>query len=71
MKFCNLCKKYGSKLVDGAVVMVASAGSAMAALSTESTAAMADAKTDSAAIGGLALTIIIGIAAFKYCRRAV
>lgn len=64
-------KKYGQKLAAGAVVLFASAGSAMAAVDTGVTTALGDAKADTATIGGLALIVIIGIAALKYCRRAV
>ncbi|MFS8934744.1 major capsid protein [Cupriavidus taiwanensis] len=47
------------------------AGNAVAAVPTEVSTAMTDAKADSATIAGLALAIIIGIAAFKYMRRGV
>lgn len=67
MNIRNLCKKIGA----GAVVLAVSAGSAMAAVDAGVTTALGDAKTDTATIGGLALVVIIGIAALKYCRRAV
>ena len=47
------------------------AGSAMAAVPAEVTTAMTDAKADSLTVAGLALVVIIAIAAFKYMRRAV
>lgn len=47
------------------------AGSAMAEVPAAVTTALGEAKTDSLTIGGLALVVIISIAAFKYMRRAV
>jgi hypothetical protein len=49
----------------------AMAGSVFAAVPTEVTTALTDAKTDSLTVAGLALVIIIAIAAFKFMRRAV
>jgi hypothetical protein len=46
-------------------------GNAMAAVPTEVTTALTDAKTDALAVAGLSLVIIIAIAAFKYMRRGV
>ncbi len=42
-----------------------------AAVPAEVTTALGDAKTDSLAVAGLALVVIIAIAAFKYMRKAV
>lgn len=47
------------------------AGSAFAAVPAEVTAALTDAGTDVVAVGGAVLVIIVGIAAFKYMRRAM
>lgn len=47
------------------------AGSAWAELPTEVTTALADAKTDGVTVAGLALVIVVAIAAFKYARRAL
>lgn len=47
------------------------AGSAFAAVPTEVTTAMTEAGTDAAIIGGAVLVVIVGIAAFKYMRRAL
>lgn len=47
------------------------ASQAMAAVPEDVSTALADAKTDAVAVAGLALVIIIGIAAIKYMRRAV
>lgn len=44
--------------------------SAFAALDTAVTAAMGDGASDVKAIGALALVIVIGIAVFKYMKRA-
>lgn len=46
-------------------------GQAFAAVPAEVTTALTDAKTDSLVVAGLALVIIIAIAAFKFMRRAV
>lgn len=51
--------------------LVASAGSAMAAVPTEVNTALTDGKTDALAVAALALVIIIGVAVFKYIRKAV
>lgn len=45
--------------------------SAYAAVPSEVTDALVDAKADSLAVAGLALVIVISIAAFKFMRRAV
>ena len=47
------------------------AGSAFAAVPTEVTAAITEAGTDSAVIGGAVLVVLVAIAAFKYMRRAM
>jgi len=47
------------------------AGSAFAAVPTEVTTAITEAGTDAAVIGGAVLVVIVGIAAFKYMRRAM
>ncbi|MCQ4285803.1 major capsid protein [Pseudomonas stutzeri] len=47
------------------------AGSAFAAVPAEVTTAMTEAGTDAAVIGGAVLVVIVGIAAFKYMRRAL
>ena len=46
-------------------------GSAMAAVPVEVTTAMGDAATDGAAMGTLALLVVVAIAAIKYLKRAV
>lgn len=49
----------------------AAAGSAFAAVPAEVTTAITGAGTDAAVIGGAVLVVIIGIAAFKFMRRAL
>jgi hypothetical protein len=53
-----------------AVALVASSG-AFAAVSTEVTTALTDAKADVATVGGAVLIVIVAAAAFKYMRRAL
>lgn len=50
---------------------VLTAGSAFAAVPAEVTTAISDAGTDAAVIGGAVLVVLVGIAAFKYMRRAM
>lgn len=47
------------------------AGQAMAEVPAEATSALNTAKADGVAIGGVVLSVIIAIAAFKYIRRAL
>lgn len=47
------------------------AGSAFAAVPTEAIDAITEAGTDAAVIGAAVLVVLIGIAAFKYMRRAM
>ena len=42
-----------------------------AAVPSEVSGALDDAKTDGATIGGIVLAVIVAIAAFKYIRRAL
>jgi len=60
-----------SKAVVVGTSLTAAAGSALAAVPTDVATALADAKTDSLAVAGLGLIIIVGIAAFKYMRRGL
>lgn len=50
---------------------VVAAGSAMAALDTEISTAVADGKADALALGALVIAVIIGIAAIKWLRKAL
>lgn len=47
------------------------AGNAMAAVPTEVTTALTDAKADGLTVAGIVLGIIIAIAAFKFIRKAL
>lgn len=47
------------------------AGQAYAAVPADVTSALGDAKIDAATVGGLVLVVIIGIAAFKFIRKAI
>lgn len=64
------------KKINGKVAAVWTAaavlpGSVMAAVPTGVSDGLTDAATDAAAVAGLALLIVIGIAAFKYMRRGI
>lgn len=64
-------KKLTQKLaVIGAPLMLA-AGSAFAALPTDVTTALTDAKTDGVNAAGIVLGVIIAIVSFKYIRKAL
>ncbi len=54
-----------------AAVVVGAGQQAMAAVPADASAAITTAGADAATIGGLVLVVIIGIAAFKYLRRAL
>lgn len=71
MKYYNACKKYGRKAAATGTGLVVMTGNAMAAVPAEVTTALGDAKTDTLAVAGLSLVIIIAVAAFKYMRRGV
>ena len=62
-----LLKKIGV----GAAVVVASTAPAFAALDAALTTKLTETGTDAAALGAAVLVVIVGIAAFKYMRRAV
>jgi hypothetical protein len=59
------------KLAALAALPAVSIGSAMAAVPADVSTALTDAKADALVVAGLALIVIIGIAAFKYMRRGV
>ena len=46
-------------------------GSAFAAVPESVTTALANALTDSVTVAGLAIAIVVGVAAFKYMRSAI
>ena len=55
----------------GSALALAAAQSAHAALPTGVTDAITTAGTDAAVVGGAVLVVLIGIAAFKYIRKAL
>lgn len=59
------------KMGVAAAVVAASTAPAFAAVDASITTALSEAGTDAAVIGTAVLALIIGIAAFKYMRRAV
>lgn len=60
------------KKISGVLVgVVATTGSALAAVPTEVTTALGDAKTDGIAVAGLVLVAIIAMYAFKLMRRGI
>lgn len=71
MKLTQIARKYGRSLVAGSAVMAAGIAPAMAAVSTEVSTALSDAKADVATVGGLVLVVIVAAAAFKYMHRAL
>ncbi|MGE9763347.1 major capsid protein [Pseudomonas sp. PDM20] len=65
-------KRTFARAVTGALTLGAlAAQQAMAAVPADASSAIETAGTDAATIGGLVLVVIIGIAAFKYLRRAL
>lgn len=60
-----MLKKVGSAVVACAPLSV------FAAVPAEVTTALADGKTDTMAVAGLSIVILIGVAVFKYMRRGV
>ncbi|MDH0149195.1 major capsid protein [Stutzerimonas stutzeri] len=54
-----------------AVGSTVAAGSVFAAVPSEVTESLTEAGTDAAVIGGAVLVVLVGIAAFKYMRRAM
>lgn len=59
------------KLSAGVGLASMGVGSAFAAVPTEVTTALGDAKTDAVAVAALAIVIVVAIAAFKYMKSAV
>lgn len=67
----NLIKTVKNAAGVFAATSVVAAGSAMAALDTEISTAVADGKADALALGALVIAVIIGIAAIKWLRKAL
>ena len=59
------------KLIALPVVALGSIGSAFAEVPADVTTALTEAKSDALVVAGLALVVVIAIAAFKYMRRGV
>lgn len=59
------------KIVGVSSLFMGLIGGAQAAVPTSVSTALADAATDSATVAGLALAVVVGIAAFRYMRRAL
>lgn len=65
-------KQVKNLLVAGSALAVSAFSAAsFAALSSDVTTALGDAKADVATIGGLVLIVLVAAAAFKYMRRAM
>jgi len=67
----NVFKKVGGLLTAGAAMLVAGAGTALAAVPADVTTALTDAKSDATTVAGVVIGIIVAIAAFLYMRRAI
>jgi Inovirus Coat protein B len=63
--------KFGTKHKLAALAALSTVSSAMAAVPESVTSALTESRTDALAVAGLALVVIISIAAFKYMRRGV
>ncbi|MNO03024.1 Bacteriophage coat protein B [compost metagenome] len=71
MKAMNTVRKYGRKAAAAGALSLGYALPSFAAVSTEVSTALSDAKADVATVGGLVLVVIVAAAAFKYMRRAL
>jgi len=71
MKALKLTRAIGTNFVFGSLIMASGIGMAMAELPAEATSATTAAKTDSNTLGGIVLAILIGIAAYKWIRKAL
>lgn len=59
------------KIIGVSSLFLSLIGGAQAAVPASVTTALGDAATDSATVAGLALAVVVGIAAFRYMRRAL
>lgn len=62
---------FKTKLVAAAIAALGFVSSAQAALPASVSTSITDVGTDAATIGGLVLVVIVGIAGFKYLRKAL
>lgn len=67
----NVCRKYGARIAAVPAALGLGLGNAFAAVPTEVTTALTDAKADALTIAGLAFAILIAIVGFMWMRRAV
>ncbi|MDC7832370.1 major capsid protein [Pseudomonas benzopyrenica] len=67
----NRVRTIGTQVLFGALVTASGIGMAMAELPAEATSATTTAKTDANTLGGIVLAILIGIAAYKWIRKAL
>lgn len=71
MQVKNRVRSIGTNFVFGSLIMASGIGMAMAELPAEATSATTTAKTDANTLGGIVLAILIGIAAYKWIRKAL
>ena len=71
MKLMNTCRKYGAKLAVVTAAPLALAAQAYAAVPSEVTEALTEAKADTLSVGGIVLGIIVGIFALMLLRRVL
>lgn len=62
---------FKTKLAAAGTAVLGFVSSAQAAVPAAVTTAITDAGTDAATVGGLVLVVIVGIASFKYLRKAL
>ena len=62
---------FKTKLAAAFIAALGFVSSAQAAVPAAVTTAITDAGTDAATVGGLVLVVIVGIASFKYLRKAL
>lgn len=71
MKAMNVARKYGRKAAAVGALSLGYALPSFAAVSTEVTTALGDAKADVGTVGAAAFVVILAAVAFKYLRRAL
>lgn len=70
MKFRNLCKKYGAKIVAGSTLVLASASFAEGVIPAEAQTYLAAMMLLIAAVGTAGLVAIIAAGSYKLVRKA-
>lgn len=73
MRFRNLVRKYGARVVSIASVPVALvyAAASHAAVDTSVTTALSDAAADTKTVAAASFAVILGVTVFRYFRRAI